>query len=118
MLFKYSILKLLLKTLSPEKLEEFSKSQNYNMQSAKLKPIKTSDNRGGRSLLCSGIELYNRYLLEWEGTSLPASKLIEGIEFWSHNYWLYTTDGEEVARFKTIAYLYHTKPGNVHHSSF
>lgn len=37
------------------------------------------------------------------------SKLIEGIDFWSHNYWLYTTDGDEVARFKTIAH--HTKPG-------
>ena len=36
-------------------------------------------------------------------------RLIEGIDCWSHNYWLYTTDGDEVARFKTIAH--HTKPG-------
>ena len=26
------------------------------------------------------------------------SKLIEGIEFWSHSYWLYTSDGEEVKK--------------------
>ena len=41
MLFKYSVLKMLWTTLSPEKLEEFSKSHNYNTQSAKVKPIKT-----------------------------------------------------------------------------
>ena len=73
MRFKYSILKMLLKTLNPEKLEEFSKSHNYNTRSAKLKPIKTNNNRGGRSLLCSGIELYNRYLLGWEVASLPVA---------------------------------------------
>ena len=73
MLFKYSILKMLLKTLNPEKLEEFSKSHNYNTRSTKLKPIKTNNNRGGRSLLCSGIELYNRYLLGWEVASLPVA---------------------------------------------
>ena len=37
------------------------------------------------------------------------SKLTEGNGFWSHNYGLYTTDKDEVARFKTIAH--HTKPG-------
>ena len=37
------------------------------------------------------------------------STLIEGIDFWHHNYWLYTTDGDEVARFKSIAH--HTEPG-------
>ena len=73
MLFKYSILKLLLKTYSPEKLDEFSKSHNYHTRSTKLKPIKTNNNRGGRSLLCSGIELYNRYLLGWEVASLPVA---------------------------------------------
>ena len=40
-----------MKTLNPEKLEEFSKSHNYNTQSTKLKPIKANNNRGGRSLL-------------------------------------------------------------------
>ena len=73
MLFKYSVLKMLLKTFSPEKLEEFSKSHNYNTRSDKLKPIKTNNNRGGRSLLCSGIELYNRYLLGWKVASLPVA---------------------------------------------
>ena len=36
------------------------------------------------------------------------SKLIGGNGFWSHNYGLYTTDEDEVARLKTIAH--HTKP--------
>ena len=40
MLFKYSILKMLLKTLNPEKLEEFSKSHNYNTRTTKLKSKK------------------------------------------------------------------------------
>ena len=70
MLFKYSILKMLFKALSPEKLEVFSKSRNYNTRSAILKPIKTNNNRGRRSLMCSGIELYNRYLLGWEVASV------------------------------------------------
>ena len=71
MVHNYSILKLLLKTYSPEKLDEFSKSHSYHMRSTKLKPIKTNNNRGGRSSLCSGIELYNRYLMGWEVASLP-----------------------------------------------
>ena len=41
MIFKYSILKMLWTTLSPEKLEEFSKSHNHNTRSAKVIPIKT-----------------------------------------------------------------------------
>ena len=47
MRFKYSILKTLSKTISPEKLEKFSKSHNYNTRSAKLKPIEKNNNRGG-----------------------------------------------------------------------
>ena len=59
MRFKYSILKTLWKTLSPEKLEEFSKSHNYNMRSAKLKPIKNNNNRGG-SLCCVVVSKYTK----------------------------------------------------------
>ena len=62
---------MLLKTLNPEKLEEFSKSHNYNTRSTNLKPITINNSRGARSLLCSGIELYNRYRLEWEVAFLP-----------------------------------------------
>ena len=29
--------------------------------------------RGGKSLLCSGIELYNRYLFGWAVASLPVA---------------------------------------------
>ena len=80
MLFKYPVLKMVLKTLSPEKLKEFLKLHNYYTQSAKLKPIKTNNNRGERPLLCSGIGLYNRYLLGWEMASWPVA--MAGLAGW------------------------------------
>ena len=47
--------------LSPEKLEEMLKLHNYDTRSAKLKPIKTNNNRGGRYLLVWDLWLSESY---------------------------------------------------------
>jgi len=39
---------------------------DYNTGSTMLNPIKTHNERGGMSLLSSGIALYNRYFTDWE----------------------------------------------------
>ena len=62
MLFEYSTLKLLLKTFAEEFLSTLVSKNNYNG----LRPKKANNKRGERSLLNTGVKLYNKYLLGGE----------------------------------------------------
>ena len=66
MLFEYSTLKLLLKTFSQEFLSTLVSKNNYNTRYNGLKPKKANNKRGERSLLNTGVNLYNKYLLGGE----------------------------------------------------
>ena len=66
MLFEYSTLKLLLKTFSQEFLSTLVSKNNYNTRYNGLKPKKANNKRGERSLLNTGVKLYNKYLLGGE----------------------------------------------------
>ena len=69
MLFEFCVLKLFLRTFSTETIAKLkTKSHNYNTRSANLKQKRANNKRGERSLLFSGIALYNRYLLGIGGT--------------------------------------------------
>ena len=62
MLFKFCTLKLLLKTFSNEFLMSLKPKHSYNTHNDDLAVQKANNKRGERSLLCSGVSLYNRYL--------------------------------------------------------
>ena len=62
MLFKFCTLKLLLKTFSNEFLMSLKPKHSYNTRNDDLAVQKANNKRGERSLLCSGVSLYNRYL--------------------------------------------------------
>ena len=63
MLFEYSSLKLLLKSFSAEFLSTLVSKNNFNTRYQGLRKKQVKNKRGERSLLCTGITLYNRYLL-------------------------------------------------------
>ena len=63
MLLEFSTIKLLLKHHSADQLNTFKHDHKYNTRNTGLQPIRTNNKRGERSLLSSGIALYNRYLL-------------------------------------------------------
>ena len=84
MLFEFRLLKLLLKTYSHEEISKLMPNHEYNTRNKTLTFKKANNNRGERSLLCSGIKLYNKYLLgDWAG---PAGGLSEGLagRLWAH----------------------------------
>lgn len=62
MLLKFCTLKLLLKTFSNEFLMSLKPKHSYNTRNDDLAVQKANNKRGERSLLCSGVSLYNRYL--------------------------------------------------------
>jgi hypothetical protein len=76
MLFDYRLLVLLLKTFSTEQINNMKPDHHHNTRNKFLRLKKTNNNRGERSLLCTGLALYNRYLMgerlgvssiPWEG---------------------------------------------------
>ena len=72
MLFEYRILKLFLKSFNSEELDQFRPQHKYPTKTKHLlMPKHTNNQRGDRSLLCSGIKLYNRYLLDGWTWSQP-----------------------------------------------
>ena len=64
MLFEFRLLKLSLKTHTKEEILTFLPDHDYNTRTKSLKTIQTNINRGGRSLLYTGVKLCDRYLLE------------------------------------------------------
>ena len=62
MLFEYCTLKLLLKTYSLQYLSTLQPKHDYNTRTNNLTIKKANNKWGERSLLCTGIALYNRYL--------------------------------------------------------
>ena len=60
-LFKFCTLKLLLKTLSNEFLMFLKPKHSYNRWDDDLEVQKSNNNWGERSLLCSGVSLYNKH---------------------------------------------------------
>ena len=79
MTFEYRLLKLLLKTYPTEEILKLLPEHNHDTRSKALKTIQANNNRGGRSLLYTGVKRYNRYLLEnWTGSgNNPMSGLAE-----------------------------------------
>ena len=62
MLFKFCTLILLLETFSNGFLMSLKPKHSYNTRNDDLAVQKANNKRGERSLLCSGVSLYNRYL--------------------------------------------------------
>ena len=80
MIFECRLLKLLLKTYPREEVLKLLPEHNHDTRSKALKTIQANNNRG-RSLLYTGVKLYNRYLLEYctgSGNN-PMSDLAERI---------------------------------------
>ena len=61
MLFKYRFLILFLKTHSSDDIEKLKPAHNYETRSSGLKRIQVHNKRGERSLLSTGVALYNCY---------------------------------------------------------
>ena len=85
MLFNYRILKLFLKTYGKDEIDNLIPSHNYDTRKKSLKTIQANNSRGERSLLCTGVKLYNKYLLEgWAGSGCdPTTGLAERL--WDHS---------------------------------
>lgn len=87
MLFEYRVLKLLLKSYSIDDIFSMKTKHEYNTRSTSLKIIKTKNKRGERSLLSSGITLFNKYLLGvWAGPGCDLSIGLAG-RLWSCGGW-------------------------------
>ena len=63
MLFQYCSLKLFSRTFSNEFINSLKSDDDYNKRLNNLQTKKAKNKRGGRSLLCHGVNLYNRYLM-------------------------------------------------------
>ena len=63
MLFQYCSLKLFLRTFSNEFINSLKSEHDYNTRSNNLRTKKAKNKRGERSLMCHGVNLYNRYLM-------------------------------------------------------
>ena len=66
MIFEYSTLKPLLKTFSKEYLSTSVSKNNYSTRYSGLRQKKSNNKRGEWSLLNTGVNLYNKYLLRGE----------------------------------------------------
>ena len=66
MLFEHSTLKHLLKTFAEEFLSTLVSKNNYNTRYSGLRTKKANNKRGERSLLNTGVNSYNKYLLGGE----------------------------------------------------
>ena len=84
MLFNFRLLKLFLKTYGKDEIDNMVPSHNYDTRKKSLKTIQANNSRGERSLLCTGVKLYNKYLLEgWAGSGCdPTTGLAERL--WAH----------------------------------
>ena len=84
MLFIYRIVKLFLKTYGIGEIPNMAPSQNYGTGKKSLIFFQANNSRGERSLLCTGVKLYNKYLLGgWVGSgSDPTTGLAERL--WAH----------------------------------
>ena len=84
MLFEFRLLKLLLKTHSKEEILTLLPDHGYNTRTKSLKTIQANNNRGGRSLLYTGVKLCNRYLLEDLAGSGSDPMLSLAERLWAH----------------------------------
>ena len=64
LLFEFCSLKLFLKTFSADFIKTVHFDHDYNTRFSGLRTIKVNNKRGERSLLCHGVNLYNRYQLD------------------------------------------------------
>ena len=64
LLFEFCSLKLFLKTFSAEFIKTLHFDHDYNTRFSGLRTKKVNNKRGERSLLCHGVNLYNRYQLD------------------------------------------------------
>ena len=64
MIFEYRTLKLLLKTHETDEILNMKTDHGYNTRHNLPKKVRTNNKRGERSLLSTGIDLFNKYLLE------------------------------------------------------
>ena len=84
MIFEYRTLKLLLKTHETDEILNMKTDHGYNTRHNLPKKVRTNNKRGERSLLSTGIDLFNKYLLEvWTG---PGCDLSVGLaeRLWAH----------------------------------
>ena len=57
-------MKLFLKTYGKDEIDKMVPSHDYDTVKKSLKSIQANNSIGDRNVLCSGVKLYNKYLLE------------------------------------------------------
>ena len=74
MIFEYRTLKLLLKTHDTDEILNMKANHGYNTRHKIPEKVRTNNKRGDRSLLSTGIDLFNKYVLGvWTGRGCDMS---------------------------------------------